>query len=96
MLGLAVLFCATAGYTIHITRQLDDNRDALREAVRAREAAEKALIVMADEHASAIERKTVATEGKERVRVSSKGNHPPISEPLRNGLETTDLIGGVE
>ena len=75
---------------------LQGMRRSRDETVRARNAAERTIIVMADENRRALERKTAAGTAKEAVREAAMGNDPPISPILREALRGADTVSGVK
>lgn len=75
---------------------LEDMRRSRDETVRAENACERKLIVMADEYRRALERKTAAREAKEAVRDAAMENDPPISSILRETLRGADNVSGVK
>lgn len=96
VIGLIIWGAGMAGTAAWLDRQLVEVTKDLDEAVRARQAAEKAIIVLADEHAAELERKTTAQTGKEAIRAMPEGEDGAIARTLRTGLETADRIGGHE
>jgi hypothetical protein len=96
VIGLIVWGAGMGATAACLDRQLVEVRQDLDEAVRARHAAERALIVLADEHAAALQRKTTAQTGKEAIRALPEGEDGAISPTLRMGLETADRLGGHE
>jgi hypothetical protein len=92
-LGLVLLLVAVAGYAMLTDRALDDTRRERDEAVRQRQAAERAIIVLSDLAAHTAETKTLAGEVRDEISRVSEGNDRPISETLRAGLRGADRIG---
>ena len=88
-----VVMGATAFFLDQQLVEVSSQRD---EAVRARQAAERAIIVLADEHAAELDRKTQAQAGKEAIRAMSASEDGPIANTLREGLRTADRLGGYE
>lgn len=96
MFGLVTLVVAIAGYAIVQDRHLDRITQERDTAITQRHAAERALIVLADQHAEEIAQKTTATAAREGIRALDVSNEPPVGESLRRALEAADMIGGVK
>lgn len=96
VIALIIWGAGMAGTAAWLDRQLVEVRLDLDEALRARHAAERALIVLADEHAAELQRKTTAQGGKEAIRAMLEGEDGAIAQTLRMGLETADRLGGHE
>lgn len=94
--GLVIWGVAIAGYAIVQDRQLDIARRERDTAVTQRHAAERALIVLADQHADELARKTTATTAREAILSLDVSNEPPVGESLRRALEAADMIGGMK
>lgn len=93
--GLVLLLVAVAGYAVLQDRAHDARRER-DEAVKQRQAAERAIIVLADERAQADERKTVAREARDGILSLPVENEPPVAESLHMGLQAADRLGGIE
>jgi hypothetical protein len=94
--GLAVLLLAVASYAVLQDRWLDDAVRDRNAAITQLHAAERALIVLADQHADELARKTTATEAREAIRSLDVSNEPPVGESLRRVLQAADQIGGMK
>jgi hypothetical protein len=102
-LGLAAIVLIAGGYVLILQHQLNNTREQLtqevrlrQEEIRQRQAAERAIVVLAAEHEAASQRKTLAAEAKERTRAVPEANRTPITESMRMTLETADRIGGLK
>src|SRR5690606_27592554 len=95
-LGMAVLALVAGGYAMVLDRRVDEMRRERDAAIVERYAAERALIVLEDQHFEELARKTEVTAGKEAIRELDVSNDPPVAESLRRGLQTADEIGGLK
>lgn len=94
--GLIILLMAGGMYIMHLDRAFDDMRDERDAAVRARQAAEKALVVMADQ---ASENARIADEkanGREGILTSGADEDAPWAPVLQRGFDAADRIGGIK
>ena len=94
--GLAVMLLAVTSYAILQDRWLDDAVRERNAAVQQLHAAERVLIVLADQHADELARKTTATEARDAIRSMDVTNEPPVGESLRRALQAADQIGGIK
>jgi hypothetical protein len=94
--GLIILLMAGGMYIMHLGRAFDEMRDERDAAVRARQAAERALVVMADQ---ASENARIANErgkGREAIVASGPEEDGPVAPVLQRGFEAADRIGGIK
>jgi hypothetical protein len=94
--GLIILLMAGGMYIMHLGRAFDEMRDERDAAVRARQAAERALVVMADQ---ASENARIANErgkGREANVASGPEEDGPVAPVLQRGFEAADRIGGIK
>lgn len=94
--GLIILLMAGGMYIMHLDRALDDTRRERYAAVLARQVAERALVVMADQ---ASENARIADEkgkGREAIVASGPEEDAPVAPVLQRGFDAADRIGGLK
>lgn len=72
--------------------ELTRDRD---QAIADRQAAEKAMVVLADEVADANARAAVRSAGRESILAMPVTEDGPVSGVLRHGMSIADEIGGI-
>lgn len=99
MMEKSTLYLAVASLALVIWIQhgvVVDRTVERDEAIEQRQAAEKAIVVLADERIEAERRKTAAAAGREAIVSVPEGNDPAVGESVRRALLAADEIGGVE
>lgn len=94
--GLLLLVIAVGFYAMVQDRALDDARRQRDEAVRARQASERALVVLADQ---ASENARIADEkarGRASIVASPASEDGPVASVLQRGFDAADRIGGLK
>ena len=94
--GLIVMLMAAGMYIMHLDRAVDDMRAERDAAVRARQAAERALVVLADQ---ASENARIADEkakGREGIVAAPASEDGPVAPVLQRGFDAADRIGGLK
>lgn len=95
--GLVLLLIAVAGYAMVQDRALDDARRQRDEAVRARQAAERAIVVLADNYQQKLERQEVLSTAREDIKqMPAADREVPLSEIWRRSFRAADEIGGLK
>ncbi len=94
--GLIMLVMAGGMYVMHLDRAVDDMRDERDAAVRARQAAEKALVVMADQASESARIADERGKGREAIVASPPEEDGPVTPVLQRGFDAADRIGGLK
>lgn len=98
ILGSVAVAVAAGGwlYADHLGGRVDEltiERDA---AIADRQAAERAMVVLADEAQAAAGRALIRSSGRESILAMPVTEDGPISGVLRHGLDIADEIGGLK
>lgn len=67
----------------------------LTDAVRARISAERAIVVLADEHAASTTRAQIRATGREGILAAPESDNGPIAPVLERAFRAADQIGGI-
>lgn len=94
--GLVLLLIAVAGYAMIQDRALDDARRQRDEAVRARQAAERAIVVLADQASENARIAEEQSKGRESIVAAPASEDGPVAPVLQRGLDAADRIGGIQ
>lgn len=94
--GLVVWGVLVAGYALLQDRWLDDMRRERDAAILQRHAAERAIIVLADQHAEELARKTASTAAREDILAMDVSNEPPIAESVQAALQAAEAMRGMK
>lgn len=96
--GAVLVAVAAAGwiYADHLDGRVDDLTRDLREAVDKRQAAERAIVVLADEQADADRRARDVQSSRESIIAAPATDDGPVAPVLHQALEAADRIGGVQ
>jgi hypothetical protein len=95
--GLMLLVAAMAFYILLQDRSIDDLRRQRDAAVDARRAAERTIIVMADQAAQQRQRNEIRQDAREDiVKMPEADRKQPLSDIWRRAFRAADEIGGVK
>jgi len=94
--GLVLLLVAVSGYAMIQDRALDDARRQRDDAVRARQAAERAIVVLADQAAENARIAGEKADGRESIVAAPASEDGPVAPVLQRGLDAADRIGGLK
>lgn len=93
-----VITAAVAGwaYADHLRGRLDAVVIERDQAIADRQAAERAMVVLADEAAAAQSRSAIRSTGRESILAMPVTEDGPVSGVLRRGMSVADEIGGLK
>ena len=93
--GIVLLLVAVSFYAVLQDRALDDMRRDRDAAVRQRQAAERTMVVMADQHAAALLRTEIHGENRAAILAAPAEEDGPVSPILMKAMRGADRIGGI-
>lgn len=92
--GLIILLMAGGMYIMHLDRAVDDMRDERDAAVRARQTAERAIVVLADNYEQKLKRQEIVHAAREDIKhMPAADREEPLTEIWRRSFRAADEIG---